>query len=181
MRKLLLLPLILAFSGVPGDVTAMKPEKDIKIISNHVSYGHKKAETRQISSIIIHSSYNALDVDTFSVKGVLKEYENYGVSAHYLIDRQGNIYQLVKDSDIAYHAGRSRLPNGDTNVNASSIGIELVNTMQCGPNETQYDSLNGLIDELKSKYKIKYVLGHSDIAPGRKSDPWMFNWKKVKR
>ncbi|KKQ28613.1 MAG: N-acetylmuramyl-L-alanine amidase, negative regulator of AmpC, AmpD, partial [Candidatus Moranbacteria bacterium GW2011_GWD1_37_17] len=43
----------------------------------------------------------------------------------------------------------------------------------------QYGALNEILDYLKGKYKIKYVLGHNQISPGRKDDPWNFDWNKV--
>ena len=47
--------------------------------------------------------------------------------------------------------------------------------------KAQYTSINALIADVESRYKIKYVLGHSDIAPGRKSDPWGIDWGRVKK
>ena len=142
-----------------------------------VSWGHKTVgRPRRIDAIIIHSSYNALTSDSFSVAEILKEYREINVSPHYIIDRGGLIYRLVPDRDIAYHAGKSRLPDGTTDVNGVSIGIELVNTKFDSPTDAQYTSLAKLVSCLKEKYPIKYTLGHSDIAPGRKTDPWNFEW-----
>lgn len=135
---------------------------------------------RRIEAIIIHSSYNALTPDSFSVAGVIREYRKYGVSPHYLIDREGTIYRLVPDRDVAYQAGISRLPDGQTDVNEVSVGIELLSTPYDTPTGAQYKSLAALVNWLMSRYKIEYVLGHKDIAPKRKTDPWNFNWKRFR-
>jgi len=72
----------------------------------------------------------------------------------------------------------TELLHGRTNINSFSIGIELINTEIVGPNETQYSSLVGLIKSLESKYRIKSILGHNEISPERKTDPWNFDWQR---
>ena len=134
---------------------------------------------RTIDTIVLHSSYDLNGADPYSVSGIVKEYTDYGVSAHYLIDRKGVIYRLVRDKDIAYHAGVSKMPDGRKNVNGFSLGIEMMNTEQGQFTSAQYVAVNNLIALLKKQYPIKYVVGHADIAPDRKTDPWNFNWKKV--
>lgn len=138
------------------------------------------AKTRSIDTIVIHSSYDLNGSDPYSVSGVIKEYTDYGVSAHYLIDRKGVIYRLVEDKNIAYHAGVSKMPDNRKNVNDFSIGIEMLNTETGQFTNAQYTAVNTLIASLKKKYPIKFVVGHNDIAPGRKTDPWNFDWKKLK-
>lgn len=151
-----------------------------KIVNRLVSWGFTKTDGREIDTIIIHSSYNATGGDPHDVNAIIdKEYKPNDVSPHYIIGRGGTIYRLVPDEDIAYHAGVSRMPDGRTNVNNFSIGIEVVETMSESPSAAQYASLNSLIDYLAAKYPIKHILGHSDIAPGRKTDPWNFDWKKI--
>ena len=151
-----------------------------KIIERFVSWGFKKSSGRKIDTIIIHSSYDALGSEPFSVSGLINEYKQYGVAAHYLIDREGKIYQLVADKNIAYHAGESKVPDGRTGVNTFSIGIEMMNTEDGKYTSDQYNALNSLIVTLKNRYSIKYILGHKDIAPGRKTDPWGFDFSKIK-
>jgi hypothetical protein len=153
----------------------------LKIISRLVSWGFSKSSGRKIDTIIIHSSYNAVGSDPHNVDDIInKEYKPNGVSPHYIIGRDGKIYQLVADQNIAYHAGVSKMPDGRTNVNNFSIGIEIVETGSESPSSAQYSSLKYLVSYLKGKYKIKNILGHSDIAPGRKDDPWNFDWNKIK-
>lgn len=105
------------------------------------------------------------------------------VSAHYLIDEDGSIYQLVQNEKRAWHAGFS-FWNEQTNVNGNSIGIELVNPgHEHGYQKftiMQYKYLIELCYELKWEYKIKdiNIIGHSDIAPERKEDPGeLFDWE----
>ena len=153
--------------------------KSLKIVDKLMSDGFQRSSGRSINAIIIHSSYDALGNDPFDVAGLVKEYESYGVSAHYLVDRGGTIYRLVEEKNIAYHALVRSLPDGRTNVNELSIGIELMNTKDGNFTEKQYEALNELISHIKGKYKIKYVLVHNQIASGRKDDPWNFDWKKI--
>ncbi len=104
------------------------------------------------------------------------------VSAHYLIERSGQIHQLVADHHRAWHAGVS-FWQGETDLNSLSIGIELDNP---GHSHTylpfptlQMEGLLGLITHLCDLHKIPpyAILGHSDIAPDRKIDPGeLFPW-----
>lgn len=150
------------------------------ILNRLVNWGFTQTNGRQIDTIIIHSSYNATGGDPHSVDAIINnEYKPNGVSPHYIIGRDGTIYRLVPDEDIAYHAGASKMPDGRTNVNNFSIGIEIVETMSESPSAAQYAALNSLINYLVGKYPIKHILGHSDIAPGRKTDPWNFDWGKI--
>ena len=176
---LLLIILILFIQSPSGKQT--NPCNELQIRNHFVSWGHEKiTSARKIEAIIIHSSFNALTPDSFDVDGILKEYKQVNVSPHYIINREGTVYRFVPDEEVAYHAGRSRLPDGTTDVNRVSIGIELINTESDPPTEEQYVSLRYLIECLKSKYPVKFILGHSDIAPGRKTDPWNFDWKKIR-
>lgn len=144
-----------------------------------VSWGFAKSSSRKIDTVIVHSSYDAWGEDPYSLEGVLDIYKQYGVAAHYIIDREGNVFRLVEDKNTAYHAGVSSVPDGRSNVNDFSIGIELLNTKTDKYTSGQYSSLNKLIEYLTGQYKIKYVLGHDEIAPARKDDPWNFDWEKV--
>jgi len=159
-----------------------KPITTSLAIENHLaSWGFAKSNGRTIDTIIIHSSYDALSGNPYSLEGLIKEYKQYGVAPHYLIDRQGIIYRLVEDKNVAYHAGVSQTPDGRTNVNDFSLGIEIMTTKENSPTQEQYAALQKLVDFLKDNYKIKYILGHNQIAEGRKDDPWNFNWEKIKK
>lgn len=101
------------------------------------------------------------------------------VSAHYLIDLDGTIYHLVHESNIAWHAGES-LWQGRPDVNIFSVGIELVNAndgiMPYPKDQLAYCA--ALVKNICSDNNIKPgdVVGHCDIAPGRKTDPANFPW-----
>lgn len=104
-----------------------------------------------------------------------------GVSAHYVVDREGKIYQLVKESDKAWHCGQSEL-HGVKDINPISIGIEIVGDGKQEFTEAQYDAVAFLCKMLKVKHSIedKWIVGHKDIAPGRKFDPHPFDWEKLR-
>lgn len=150
------------------------------IINRPVNFGFEGRSTRKIDTIIIHSSYDAIGSDPFSVSGTIEEYREYGVAPHFLIDREGAIYRLVSDKAVAYHAGAGKVPDGRSGVNEFSLGIELLNTKTAKFTDKQYGALNDLLAWLKTEYGIKYVLGHDQIAPGRKDDPWNFEWSRIK-
>lgn len=150
-----------------------------KIENKLVSWGFAKSTGRKIDTIVVHSSYNSLGSDKYDPDSIIDIYKQYGVSAHYLIGRDGTAYRLVEEKNIAWHAGVSRTPDGRTNVNDFSVGVEMINTMDGKYANVQYDTLNQIIKNLKSKYEIKYILGHSEIAPGRKTDPWRIDWDRI--
>lgn len=148
--------------------------------TNRLTYGFSaKEKERYIDIIIIHSSHS-LGVDTFSVDGVIALYNRYRVGAHYIIDRDGKVYVLTEENNIAFHAGESILPADNTrrSLNKSSIGIEIINSTTSGPTDSQYIALAELTKDIQSRHPIKYIYGHSDIAPTRKTDPWCFDWNK---
>jgi hypothetical protein len=178
-----------ALKEVPAEVSdpssEVKPtdakKTDLKIINRLVSWGFQKSEKRKIDTIIVHTSYDAIGDDPYDVTGLIAEYKSYGVSPHYLIDRKGAVYRLVSDQNVAYHAGESQMPDGRKGVNFFSIGIEMMTTKKEKLTEAQYLALNQLVASLKENYAILEVLGHDQIAPGRKDDPWNFDWKKLKK
>jgi N-acetylmuramoyl-L-alanine amidase len=155
-------------------------QTDFKIVDKTVGFGMRKAENRDIDVVIIHSVYNNSGGDKYDIDLVIKLFSRYHVSSHYVIGRDGTIYQLVKEKDISSHAGKSKLPDGRTSVNSCSIGIELITTKDSldAPTENQIKSLTTLVKDIQNRYKIKYILRHSDIAPGRKTDPWNMHWEE---
>ncbi len=171
-------------TGMSADPEKALPESEkgtdtLEIIRRPMMSGYFVPDKpRTIDTIVLHSSYNP-DGDAYSVNEIVKIYEGYKVGAHYLIDRGGKIYQLIDDANISYHAGVSKMPDGRKDVNDFSIGIEMMNKKDTEFTAAQYTSVNALIASLKKKYPIKSVVGHSDIAPDRKTDPWNFNWKKL--
>lgn len=104
-----------------------------------------------------------------------------GVSSHYVIGRDGKIVQMVNDLFRGHHAGAGKWGN-DTDLNSSSIGIELDNNGTTDPwNDAQVNALIDLLRYLKEAYKIPQAnfIGHMDYAPTRKNDPSRFPWKKL--
>lgn len=133
--------------------------------------------TRKPNYVIIHHTAQisvAQTVQTFHNQQV-------GVSAHYLIGRDGTVIQSVNELFRAHHAGVSKWGN-DTDLNSSSIGIELDNngTTDLWP-EAQVSALLTLLSQLKERYKIPQAnfLGHMDVSPTRKIDPARFPWKTL--
>ncbi len=104
------------------------------------------------------------------------------VSAHCLIERTGNITQFVSFLDRAWHAGVSSW-KGEEACNNYSIGIELEGTDELSYTDPQYEQLNALLDRLISRYPTienDAICGHSDISPGRKTDPGpSFDWARI--
>ena len=145
------------------------------------NFTKKNRTIGEIKFVIIH--YTGMQSEIESIKR-LKD-PKFKVSCHYLINRKGNIIQMVKEENIAWHAGKSKWKKFQ-NLNNSSIGIELVNKgHRLGYQKftkKQIKSLIKLCKILKKKYRIKRenFLGHSDIAPLRKIDPGeKFPWKKL--
>ena len=101
------------------------------------------------------------------------------LSAHFFIDRQGRLTQFVPCTLRAWHAGVSQW-RGRERCNDFSIGIELEGCDDQAFSEAQYRSLNPLLGALWRAYPIAAVVGHSDIAPGRKTDPGPhFEWTRL--
>lgn len=134
--------------------------------------------------LILH--YTAIDFPTS-----LKVLTEQNVSSHYLVrDIPPTIYQLVDENRRAYHAGMSAW-KGQTQLNAASIGIEIVNLgFRDSPQGRTYfdypaeqiDAVIALVKKIVTEHGIKpeRVLGHSDIAPQRKPDPGpRFPWKRL--
>lgn len=103
------------------------------------------------------------------------------VSAHLLIDRDGECTQFVAFDQRAWHTGQSSF-EGRTRCNDFAIGIELEGTDTSGYTERQYAVLAEMTRALQSRYPAitrERIVGHSDIAPGRKTDPGPgFDWHK---
>ena len=107
------------------------------------------------------------------------------VSAHYVIDEDGSILRLVAEERRAWHAGKGAW-QGETDCNAASIGIEIVNPgHEFGYRdfpEAQIDAVIRLIGDIRTRWTIPdaRIIGHSDLAPDRKQDPGeRFPWKRL--
>ena len=128
--------------------------------------------------------YTEADLNT-SLKILTNSQSHNRVSAHYLVDEEGTIYNLVPEDQIAWHAGISSWRHYQR-LNAWSIGIELVHLGHNNHNHPygprQMDALIKLSHDIIKRHNIphEFVLGHSDIAPTRKIDPGeFFNWETL--
>ncbi len=126
---------------------------------------------------------NQLDWDAHPYFDTIRDQK---VSAHFLIERRGALWQFVSCNDRAWHAGQSSYTNklGETknNCNDFSIGIELEGVPGETFTDAQYESLASLNAALSQAYKAIDFVGHEHIAPGRKDDPGSgFDWTRLKR
>ncbi len=123
---------------------------------------------------------NQLDA---SLHPYFKTIESLEVSAHLLIDREGELRQFVSFEDRAWHAGRSHFEGCDE-CNDFSIGIELEGDDNTPYTDAQYQRLAVVTEALKAAYPAinnERICGHSDIAPERKTDPGpAFDWPRYK-
>ena len=105
------------------------------------------------------------------------------VSAHFLIERDGGVTQFVSCLDRAWHAGISSFEGRET-CNDFSLGIELEGTDELPFSDAQYDALITLTRQLQAAYPgitLNRICGHSDVAPGRKTDPGpAFDWTRFR-
>jgi N-acetylmuramoyl-L-alanine amidase len=134
-------------------------------------------EPRRANYVILHHTSS----DTLErALGVLT-HPFSGVSSHYLVGRDGQVLQLVDESQRAWHAGASTW-GGQTDMNSASIGIELDNTGNEPFPSVQIDALIALLEDIRHRHAIPRanVLAHADIAPERKSDPGvLFPWRQL--
>ena len=115
---------------------------------------------------------------------------NAQVSAHYLVEEDGRIFQMVEEDRRAWHAGVGEW-NGITDVNSASIGVEIVNGGHNVPNpdgslpdfpDAQVEAVIALCRGIVDRHAIapRGVIGHSDLAPDRKEDPGeAFPWSRL--
>ena len=146
----------------------------------------------EISLIVIHNI--SLPPDQYGGNGVIELFTNcldpaqhpyyaeiahLKVSSHFFIRRDGELIQFVSCLYRAWHAGASSF-QGRERCNDFSVGIELEGSDNHSFESSQYDTLKELINSLRKTYPIKDIVGHSDIAPGRKTDPGpYFDWAQI--
>lgn len=133
------------------------------------------------SMLILH--YTGMESETLALERLCDPAAK--VSAHYFVRENGEVLQLVEDARRAWHAGVSYW-DGVTDINSHSLGIEIANPghefgYRVFP-EAQIRAVAKLCGDIMTRYGIlpARVLGHSDIAPGRKEDPGeLFPWQKL--
>jgi AmpD protein len=150
------------------------------------------SENQKINMIVIHNislpprefgeNYiedffqNKLDTSKHEYFKTIKDLQ---VSSHLLIKRCGEALQFVDFENKAWHAGVSKY-NELENCNDFSIGIELEGADDIKYTQQQYKKLDEILEFLIQKYPIKYIVGHNEIAPQRKTDPGeSFEWGKI--
>lgn len=160
-----------------------------QIASNNFN---QRPDNTDISLIVIHNislppgDFNNTYVEDFFTNQLdtdkhdyFKTLQGVKVSAHLFIKRDGGVIQFVNFDQRAWHAGES-IFNKTIDCNNYSIGIEMQGTNHIAFETQQYKSLNQVLLILKNHYPINNVVGHSDISPGRKTDPGSaFNWSKL--
>lgn len=107
------------------------------------------------------------------------------VSAHYMVELNGDIFRLVEEDKRAWHAGLASW-KGESDINARSVGVEIVNPGHefgyAAFPSAQVDAVLGLVGEIAARHGVhrSMVLGHSDVAPRRKEDPGeLFPWARL--
>jgi N-acetylmuramoyl-L-alanine amidase len=131
----------------------------------------------QPTVLILH--YTAMDTTEAALERLSDPKSE--VSSHYLVGEDGTIYRLVAEDKRAWHAGVSYW-EGNTDINSMSIGIEIANQGDRPFADAQMASVTRLCLWILSRYDISqhHVIGHMDIAPGRKPDPgWFFPWQNL--
>jgi N-acetyl-anhydromuramoyl-L-alanine amidase len=119
---------------------------------------------------------NRLDPDAHPY---FKEIHGIRVSAHFLVRRDGALVQFVPPARRAWHAGVSSW-RGRSRCNDFSVGIELEGTDDTAFEDAQYLALARLLIDLRTKLPLRDLAAHSEIAPGRKTDPGArFDWQRL--
>lgn len=153
-----------------------------------------RPDDKDVRLVVIHAI--SLPPDRFGGSGVTQLFTNtldpqahpyyagihqLRVSAHFFIRRSGELIQFVDPEMRAWHAGVSSW-RGRERCNDFSIGIELEGCDTLPFEAVQYEVLAGLLADLCERFPIEGITGHSDIAPGRKTDPGpYFAWERLRR
>lgn len=171
-----------------------KPAGALKIISAP-NPNYRAVKSRKIDTVVIHyiSGINVEPKRWDNPKLNMDILKRNHVSAHYLVDRDGRVYQLVPERYVAWHAGGSIMPAPDNrrNVNSFSIGIESIATAKSGFTDAQYESLSQLVKQIEARHPIRNIVGHDQISGTRavslglrkdvKPDPGSkFNWTRFR-
>jgi len=191
---LMLLIGVYACSSFPYAKTNRQYIRQAKLLSKKLSLSPDKQSENQLSLVqkwvgttnfdlrkpnfvvIHHTAQNSCEqtLKTFTL-------ERTKVSAHYVICKDGTVHHMLNDYMRAWHGGIGSWGN-NTDLNSSSIGIEIDNNGFEPFEQAQINSLLQLLAQLKNKYQIPvdHFIGHSDIAPRRKVDPNInFPWKTL--
>jgi len=191
--------IVVAQTATPAPMKAAVPKAEppavhqLSIVSTP-NRNYRAAKSRHIDTIVIHYS-SAINVDParWDDPALVRDIFNRNhVSAHYLIARDGTVYKLVDEQNVAWQAGGSIMPAPDNrkNVNSFSIGIEIIATQKSGFTDAEYASLAQLVNGIRSRSPIRHIVGHDEIGGRRavnlglrhdvKPDPGsLFDWSRV--
>ena len=195
--------------------TSTKPKmtlskSSIKTTEYLLPSSNSEERTETPTHVVLHFVSNALNnpKDPYLIEDTYNIFKDYGVSAHYVIDRSGEIYLFVPEDRIAYHAGKGSLkdfPTYTDRLNHYSIGIELlamgtreemtpvitaekfdlIDPSLIGYTEAQYHSLHTLLNDITKRHPNikkdkKHIVGHDEYSGGRKTDPGsLFKWGEI--
>jgi|HubBroStandDraft_6_1064221.scaffolds.fasta_scaffold329013_2 N-acetyl-anhydromuramyl-L-alanine amidase AmpD len=191
-------------------VGAVAQSDQLKIVDHPMSEKVSRPRgSRPVEYVMLHFSSDVVahPEAPYNLDRVIATYGN-AASANYLIDREGNVFRLVKEDRVAWHAGKGALPWPPyltNNLNSYSIGIEMMNVStwkdmkvfmsketydkvakkDIGYTDAQYKSLNLLLADIRSRWpKVTmdrhHIVAHSTYAPGRRSDPGeLFDWTRI--
>lgn len=173
-------------------------------------FSNSEERVEATTHVVLHFSSNALNnpKDPYRIEDTYNIYNNYGISAHYVIGRAGEIYLFVPEDRVAYHAGKGKLPafpEYNDQLNHYSIGIELlamgtreemipnitaekadlIDPALVGYTQAQYNALNTLLNDITARHPTikrnrNHSVGHDEYSLYRKTDPGsLFNWSKI--
>jgi len=188
-------------------VYAQTPRFEEKWLAEKCS---KPRNGQEISHVMLHFCSDAIEnpQNPYNPDRIKQIFEQYQVSAHYLVGRDGTIYKFVKEDRMAFHAGKGKFaqaPTYENNLNIRSIGIEILAVSSkkdmkmfmseshyekipkelVGFTDAQYKAIKFLLDDIyKRNPQIvkdrKHIVGHNEFAPERRTDPGeLFDWTKI--
>jgi N-acetyl-anhydromuramyl-L-alanine amidase AmpD len=183
---------------------------NVPIHDFYLSPQYSNPRTQKVTHVMIHFISNAIQKpqDPYDVKDVYRIFLTTGTSTNYMIGRNGEIYRMVSEDRVAFHAGKGSLPGFpeyQNKMNEYSLGIEmlaigtrdemlpvmpgktydLIAPSNIGYTDVQYRSLNRLLDDILKRHPAiqrdrKHIVGHNEYAPGRKTDPGkLFDWSRI--
>ncbi|MGN0854295.1 MAG: N-acetylmuramoyl-L-alanine amidase [Kiritimatiellia bacterium] len=167
-----------------ADIELVTPQEPAPLtILPYPSANHNARAHGVVDTIVLH--YTAIASLDVSLRVLTDVRPVHRVSAHYVVGVDGSVFRLVAEDRRAWHAGEGSW-RGLEDVNDRSIGIEIVNAgfardgSRPPYSEAQIEAVLALCQEIQSRHAIRWVIGHSDLAPTRKLDPGEhFPWRRL--
>lgn len=185
----------------PSVTTVTSPLVDWSRPLPSACYGDRPEDTK-VDTVVLHFISDRTAADPYDRNRIYDIFAGQHrsspekVSAHYLLERDGTVLGLVDESKRAWHAGFSMMPDGRTDVNSFSIGIEMVRTAEDAPTDKQWKSLLGLLCDIKRRHPglvKENIVGHDAVrarwnsqagvnkAPVKDDPGPMFDWMHLAR